>query len=137
MGNGLAVYTLKRQASTATGTLGELFNPDGTHLCYTCELPWLNNEPQTSCIPAGSYTCIPHNSPDHPNTWELANVPGRQAVLIHNGNAAEIDSKGCILVGSQTGVLNGLPAVLNSVVTLNMLRGTLPGTFSLTIQSGS
>ena len=133
MNTSLPIYTLNRQASSKTGTLGEMRNPDGTHLCYTCELPWLNNAPDTSCIPTGTYTCIPHNSPAHPNTWELQNVPGRNEVLIHNGNAAEQDSKGCILVGSTFGEIAGFPAVLNSVTTLNMLRGSLPRNFVLVI----
>jgi hypothetical protein len=102
-------------------------------LCYTCELPWLDNETDKSCIPTGTYTCAPHNSPDHPNTWELLDVPGRDAVLIHNGNAAEEDSKGCILVGDRFGVIDGFPAVLNSVATLNILRGKFPPNFTLTI----
>jgi hypothetical protein len=131
----LPVYTLVREASSNNGTLGEILSSDGTHICYTCELPWLNNTPDQSCIPTGSYTCVPHNSAEHPNVWELANVPNRTGVLIHNGNT-EKDSLGCIIVGSQKGVLNGLPAVLNSDVTLNMLRQTLPPTFSLTIQEG-
>jgi hypothetical protein len=126
-------YTLVREASSPNGTLGEIFNPDGTHLCYTCELPWLNNDPQTSCIPIGTYTCVPHNSPAHPNTWELQNVPNRTAILIHNGNAAKVDSLGCILVGDPTGTISGFPAVLNSVATLNILRGKLPTNFTLSI----
>lgn len=30
------------------GTLGTWLNPDGSELCKTIELPWLNNHPQTS-----------------------------------------------------------------------------------------
>jgi hypothetical protein len=128
----LPVYTLVREASSDNGTLGEIFNPDGSHLCYTCELPWQNNSPDVSCIPLSTYTCIPHDSAAHPNVWELQNVPGRSAILIHNGNT-EHDSLGCIVVGSQQGTLGGLPAVLNSNNTLAMLGQTLPPTFTLTI----
>jgi hypothetical protein len=133
MNGPLPAYTLQRQASSNNGTLGELFDPTSAHVCYTCELPWLDNETDKSCIPTGMYTCAPHDSPDHPNTWELLNVPGRDAVLIHNGNAAEEDSKGCILVGDRFGVIDGFPAVLNSVATLNILRGKFPPNFTLTI----
>ena len=52
----LPVYTLLREASSNNGTLGEIFNPDGSHLCYTCERPWMDNAPEVSCIPAGSFT---------------------------------------------------------------------------------
>jgi hypothetical protein len=130
----LPAYTLVRQSSAINGTLGELLDPSSIHVCYTCELPWLNNTPDQSCIPVGTYTCGPHNTPDHPNVWELANVPGRSGVLIHNGNT-EKDSLGCIIVGSAKGTLNGLPAVLNSDVTLNMLRQKLPQQFLLVIQN--
>jgi hypothetical protein len=132
----LPAYTLVREPSANNGTLGELLDPSDTHICYTCELPWLNNTPDQSCIPCGTYTCVPHNSQEHPNVWELANVPGRSGVLIHNGNT-EKDSLGCIIVGSVKGTLNGLPAVLNSDVTLNALRQKLPQQFSLVIQNAS
>jgi hypothetical protein len=131
--NILSTYTLQREASSNSGTLGEILDSAGGHVCYTCELPWLNNTPDTSCIPAGTYRCVPHDSPVHPNTWELMNVPGRDAILIHNGNAAEQDSKGCILVGDRFGQIDGFPAVLDSIATLNMLRQQLPARFILTI----
>jgi|SRR5271154_4615941 len=132
MNGTLPNYTLAREASSNNGTMGEILNPDGSHLCYTVERPWLNNASDQSCIPAGTYACVPHNSPDHPGTWELENVPGRSAILIHNGNT-EKDSLGCIIVGATQGTLNGFPAVLNSNTTLAMLRQTLPSNFMLTI----
>jgi len=132
MNGPLPNYTLVREASSNKGTLGEILNPDGSHLCYTCERPWLNNISDRSCIPAGTYGCVPHNSDEHPDTWELQNVPGRSSILIHNGNT-ENDSLGCIIVGATQGTLNGFPAVLNSNVTLAMLRQTLPSSFILTI----
>lgn len=128
----LPVFTLVREASSNDGTLGEILNPDGSHLCYTCELPGQNNAPDVSCIPLGSYGCIPHDSAAHRNVWELQNVPNRIAILIHNGNT-ENDSLGCIVVGSQQGTLGGLPAVLNSNATLAMLQQTLPPNFTLVV----
>jgi Family of unknown function (DUF5675) len=132
MNDVLPVYTLAREASSNNGTLGEILNPDGSHLCYTCERPWLDNTPDTSCIPTGTYSCVPHDSAAHPNVWELQNVPDRSGILIHNGNT-ENDSEGCIIVGATQGTLGGLPAVLNSNVTLEMLQQTLPLNFTLTI----
>lgn len=129
-------YFLTRQPSTGNGTFGTLTNEAGDILCYTCELPWLNNEPRHSCIPAGSYTCVPHNSQEHPDTWEVTGVPDRSAILLHNGNAAMEDSEGCILVGSEEGIIDGYPAVLNSVATLEKLRGILPPKFVLVISWG-
>ena len=129
-------YTLVRQPSTANGTLGEMFDPTGAHLCYTIELPWDDNMPDQSCIPTGTYTCVPHNSAAHPGTWEVENVPGRSSILIHTGNT-EHDSLGCIIVGKTTGTLNGLPAVLSSQVALASMRQTVPSSFALTISWAS
>jgi hypothetical protein len=132
MNDVLPTYTLNREESGDDGTLGELLDPDGDHLCYTCECPWLDNASGISCIPSGTYACVPHNSPAHPDTWQLQDVPGRDEILIHNGNT-KMDSKGCILVGEPQGILDGLPAVLNSKATLAMLQQTLPGNFTLII----
>ena len=128
-----APYVLIRQPSTSGGTLGEILDPSGAHLCYTCERPWLDNAAEVSCIPAGVYTCVPHDSPKHPDTWELQDVPERTEILLHNGNT-EKDSEGCIIVGSEQGTLGGLPAVLNSVATLNKLRQVLPDEFTIEVR---
>lgn len=126
-------YFLKRQPSTDDGTLGELLDNEGQHICYTIELPWKDNEPQVSCIPTGTYQVILHDTPAHPHTWEITNVPDRQAILIHNGNT-ENDVKGCVAVGSEIGEIDGLPAVLNSNATLKKLREILPLNFTLTVE---
>lgn len=123
---------LIRNTSTDDGTFGTLYTDDGTKLCVTCEQPWKNNELQHSCIPTGIYHCSPHNSPKFPDTWEVGNVPNRQAILIHAGNTMK-DTHGCILVGEYMGVVSGLPAVLNSKKTLAMLKTVLPETFTLVI----
>src|SRR5580698_6443589 len=99
-------------------------------LCVTLELPWNNNVPGESCIPAGTYHCVPHNSLDHPNTWEVTGVPGRSEILIHNGNYLK-DTEGCILVALQ--FAGNAPAILTSDLALNFLRNTLPQEFDLTI----
>lgn len=124
-------YKLERYKSDNNGTFGRLWDSTGQFLCYTCELPWRNNQHSISCIPVGTYSVSHYNSPNHPNTWELI-VPNRSNILIHNGNT-ENDSQGCILVGNAIGIVNGLPAVLNSVMTLDMLRTKLPSNFTLEI----
>lgn len=125
---------INRTQSSDLGTFGELRIDDptvGESVCYTCEPPWRANGPD-SCIPIGTYTVIPHNSPAHPNTWEISGVSDRTAILLHNGNT-EQDSLGCVLVGDSLGTVNGLPAVLDSNKTLESLRSLLPPTFQLTI----
>ena len=124
---------LTRQPSTPQGTFGTLTDADSNILCVTCEQPWNDNKVGASCIPAGTYQCIPHDSPAHPNTWEIAGVPGRSAILIHNGNT-DTQSEGCILVGDSFGTINGMSAVLNSIATLDKLRGILPDNFTIIIR---
>lgn len=77
---------------------------------YSIELPWRNNEPNTSCVPAGIYSLIPYLSPKHGATWCLHNpalgiygtdpVPhgGRDHCEIHSANFAE-QLLGCIALG--------------------------------------
>lgn len=114
-----------------TGTFG-ILAIDDFPLCVTLERPWLNNEPDTSCIPDGHYSCIPHDSPSHPSCWEITGVAGRSAILIHVGNFIG-DSEGCVLVG--TSFLGTAPQIVASVSALNLLRANLPPTFDLTITS--
>lgn len=123
---------LKRIASLDSGTFGVLML-DGKPWCTTLEDPWNNNIEQISCIPAGSYLCAPHDGPRVKDVWEVTKVPGRTAILIHSGNTIA-DTEGCILVGQGFGVFDGIPGVINSVGTLNMLRAKLPEQFTLTVQ---
>ena len=55
-----------------------------------------------SKIDAGSYMVAPYSSAKFPKAWELKNVQGRTAILIHAGNT-EKDTTGCILVGLSSG----------------------------------
>ena len=127
-------YLLKRIAQDEEGTFGILYDSTGIQLCVTCELPWDDDIAAKSCIPEGTYHCIPHNSPEHPKTWEVTNVPGRSEILIHNANLPS-QLLGCIGVGDGFGVLEGMKAVLNSVATMNVLRRILPEEFDLTIEN--
>src|ERR1700733_11962763 len=127
------MVAITRSPSTADGTFG-LLSIDGFPTCVTCELPWEDNAPQISCIPAATYHCVRHVSAKFPkgNTWEITNVPGRTGILIHNSNdVAELE--GCVAVGSSFGEIAGLPAVLNSLDTLTMLNQKLGEGFALTI----
>ncbi len=119
--------TLKRVFQDQFGTHGELWEDDKL-LCYTEELPYLADVPNVSCVDPGIYNCSPHNSENHPHTWQLDNTVGRTNVLIHNGNTMK-DTLGCILVG-----LTKIPqGVSNSIAALGMLRKILPDNFTLEI----
>lgn len=111
--------TLTRKEQSDEGTFGELKTPGFS--CVTGELPWRDNEPNKSCIPAGEYECFPYSSQKYPAAYEVSKVPGRSAILIHQGNlCGDVDKgfqsnvQGCILLGTATGNLSGQKAVLNS-----------------------
>ena len=101
-------------------TLGVL-SIDNELLCFTLENPWKDNQPYISCIPEGDYQCRPHNGSKYKETWEVQDVDGRSAILIHIGNTEE-DTKGCILPGITKGSLNGERAVLGSRIAMEKLR---------------
>ena len=87
---------------------------------HLIERPWLNNQTDISCIPAGEYRCtfLEHSSSGkYKNIYHIQNVPDRIGVLLHNGNLA-IQSKACPLIGKRRGILAGQPAVLNSLTAL-------------------
>jgi hypothetical protein len=124
--------SLLRYADTGIATLGVL--KAGRCLLYTLEDSWRDNRKGVSCIPAGTYKCIPHGwEPESPvkmkQTWEITDVPGRSAILIHAGNR-DTDTEGCVLVG--LGVCSGVLA--SSVAALDVLRKMIgPNPFTLTI----
>ena len=109
----MKILFLQRIAFTSDGTFGVLLDNDGIPFALTCEREWVNNQPDVSCIPAGSYACKRVNSPRFGNTFEVTDVPGRTSILFHSGNTKD-DSKGCILVGEEFGTVNGKTAVLSS-----------------------
>jgi len=100
----LTMHTMGSDQST-TGQLEA-----GTHTFFTIEPPWLDNRPDVSCVPAGTYKLIPYKSPVHGATWCLDNPalnvygtwpapPGaRTRCEIHSGNFAR-QSEACILLG--------------------------------------
>lgn len=124
---------LHRFAQAATGTFGVL-TLDHEPIAVTCEDPWEDNDTGVSCIPEGTYKCVPHSGEKYKNVWRLENVPNRSAILIHQGNTIR-DTQGCILVGDKLGYVVGRPAILNSVKTLKKLQVMLPKEFTITINS--
>jgi hypothetical protein len=113
-------------------TLGKLCKPDGSVFCCTLEEPWKDNKRKISCIPAGKYKCVKHNSAKYQDVWRLENVIGRDGILIHAGNTTD-DIEGCILVGKSYGTLKGKPAVLDSRSALSDLRLAIKGDFYLRV----
>lgn len=124
-------YNLHRGPSSDKGTFG-ILSHKGEPIALTCEMPWKDNKRAVSCIPKGEYSCVTRVSPKYKKHWHLTNVSGRSFILIHQGNTI-LDIKGCILVGDLFGTVRGLPAVLNSVKTMNKLRASLPDSFTLIV----
>jgi hypothetical protein len=80
----------------------------GTLVCYTIELPWLNNQRRISCIPEGEYLLEQRRSPKFGWHLHLQNVPGRDLILIHPANDAEKELLGCIApVSKHSGIGKG------------------------------
>lgn len=83
---------------SGAAVFGRFVIPGGSTL-YTLELPWKDNAPDVSCIPAGTYPLRRRFSPKHGQVlfW-IDDVPGRVAAEIHVGNTVK-DTLGCVLVG--------------------------------------
>jgi hypothetical protein len=110
------------------GTFGKL--DIGVHTYYTVERPWANNEPFVSCIPAGEYVLVPHQSDKFGGTYALigetvSQFPDpnhkRYACLIHAANWPE-EVQGCIGVGRSLQYINGKLGVTDSRNTVAELK---------------
>lgn len=117
---------------------------DNGFTCDTLELPWLNNVPRLSCIPAGTYKVIPRRSDKYGNHLHVTGVNGRDLILIHWGNYAGSvnpktgtpDIKGCILVGYGYADLDGdgLPEIVRSKDAFKALMLACSNGFELTVK---
>jgi hypothetical protein len=95
---------LKRIKLTDTSTIGKLYLPDGSRICFTLEDQVRRNKiAGKTAIPAGKYEIAV--------TWSnrfkkqmplLMSVPFFSGVRIHKGNMAE-STEGCLLVGRKKG----------------------------------
>jgi len=104
--------TLKRIAYLNDETLGVLCH-ETLPFCITLERPWLNNQPNISCIPKSIYTCKRVVSPKFGNTFEITGVPGRYGILFHKGNISE-DTQGCVILGEYFDTENNINSVKSS-----------------------
>lgn len=129
----LPQYFLARQSDSGQETFGILQDSNRTTLCCTIERPWLDNQPDISCIPLGTYQFYRFLSPKNGDVWRSYDVPDRNAIEMHAANFAS-ELEGCIAVGNAMGEIDGIPAVKNSIATLAMLRTKLPDRFNLTIE---
>lgn len=124
-------FKLQRCSASKDGVFGILTAYEKPQ-CLTLERPWLHNEPNTSCIPSGIYDCFTWNSQKFGKTWQIGDVPGRSAILLHSGNFIA-DTHGCIIVGHSLIEINGQTGVGQSKPTMDDLHKILPDHFKLEI----
>jgi len=86
----------------------------------------MNNAQNISNIPTGRYSIIPTYSHKFKKTWLVCHVPNREHILFHAGNW-QTDTKGCIILASRFGKLQGKWAVLNSGNTFKAFLQNLNG----------
>lgn len=132
--------TLRLERVAAIGDrciLGRLSttDEDRRRVATTLELPWRDNEPFRSCIPAGIYDVSPRTSERFKRHFQFNDVQThpRYAILIHAGNRAK-DTEGCILVGDSYFMLSNEPAVRSSRRALNDLLNDYPLGFTLHVE---
>lgn len=115
----LPVVDLIRLEEGPEGTFGVLLI-NRKVFCFTLEKQDLLNKENVSNIPGPQqYTCEKYYSPKfNQKLFKVLDVPGRNDIIIHYGNALE-NTKGCILLGMQVGHIEGIRAILNSVSAVN------------------
>ena len=121
----MTVVKVVRVVENKDGTFGVLIH-GATPIGVTLELPWRDNRPFESCIPAGKYICKRTSTPHHGEVFEVQDVPDRSAILIHKGNLTQ-DTAGCILVGEEFGVLEGKAGILRSGAAFDEFMSRLEG----------
>lgn len=94
---------LTRNESGPDGTFGRIAT-DNMFQASTLELPWANNKPNESCIPAGVYLCAMTDSPKYGKVYEIKGVPGRTHILVHPANWSH-QLQGCLAIGRSEGMV--------------------------------
>jgi hypothetical protein len=133
---------LARDTMAKTHTFGKLTAERETF--QTIERPWIPSADHLggtnliSCVPAGTYELVYHDSEMHPHSFALVNpllgvwhlpseVPaggGRSTVLLHPANRAR-ELLGCIAIGMERQE-GGDPAVLRSRLAFEMFNARVP-----------
>lgn len=104
--------TLERLEATPQGTWGRFLA--GPLRLFSCELPWRDNQPSVSCVPAGTYRCVFTYSPRFRRYLYLVGpVPGRSGIRVHPANFPR-QLNGCVALGERLGWIAGEKAVLLS-----------------------
>ena len=126
------MLTITRTDDNGKRTLGDAVY--GDFKCKTLELPWLQNQPNISCIPKGIYQCHKIISPSLGECFEIADVPNRTYIRGHAGNFTR-QILGCILFGRAHIDIDGdgTTDVTSSKNTLAELMAVLPDEFMIEV----
>ena len=127
------ILTLRRKY-LADRTLGDLLTDTGAVLIKTQELPNLDNQPNISCIPEGTYQCDWILSNKLGWVYRLQNTGTRTNIDIHSGNFTS-QILGCIETGDKYGQIDGEFAILDSKDSLTKLFNYAGSHFTLNITS--
>jgi len=131
----LTRLTVNSKQTTGSLIVHDVFK---THAQFaTIKLPWLNNKPNISCIPPGTYTAKKILSPTFGWCIQILNVPNRTNILLHFGNFYT-NTKGCILTGNSFAHINQdfQIDITNSSVAIKQLTSYFKPNqiFNITIQ---
>jgi Family of unknown function (DUF5675) len=113
------------------------YDPDGTNgelrcgrkiICFTIELPLLENQRNISCIPEGRYELKKRFVQKFGLHLLIVDVPDRSWILIHPATDAKLHLKGCIapittLVGPGKGTQSRLANEKLKALALEALEG--------------
>lgn len=111
----------------ADGTNGKLIHKQ-KRVCYTIELPWLQNRSNVSCIPEGRYQVVKRFTNERGWHLYLPDVSQRSWILFHPANDALNDLRGCIAPVLK---LEGPGKGSSSKKALKKLEGLLFGALDL------
>ena len=123
---------LIRTVQTETETIGVFFT-DGFQ-CMTLERPWLNNQPDKSCIPEGTYV-VKRDLTGKQRYYAVTDVPGRTYIEIHNVRFVT-GLLGCIALAEAIGLVDGrLSAIDSEFACDRFLQFMGDETFALVIEN--
>ena len=92
------------------------------------ELPWRDNKPRVSCIPANLYQCTAvRRSSNGKYAILIHDVPGRSEIMIHTGNYAR-QLLGCLAPGREFADIDkdGIIDVTSSRATMDEIQKHIP-----------
>jgi hypothetical protein len=131
----ITLYLLRRK-KLEDRTLGimHVIGADKPCALATLELPWVANERNISCIPAGAYDVQARTTKRFGRHLQVLAVPQRSGILIHAGNFPS-QIRGCILVGLSHADIDGdgKDDVARSRVALDSLCALVTGPAKLIV----